>query len=84
MEYIGYALVAAGVAAIAYGLLASRRRPDVTAAPSTQSSDEASDMDVRLRPKVSEYRHARPEQLQSRRPARAAFLMSTPSCQTRG
>ncbi len=55
MEYIGYALVAAGVAAIAYGLLASRRRPDVSVAPSTPSVEDTADIDVRLRPKVSEF-----------------------------
>jgi hypothetical protein len=53
MEYIGYVLVVVGVAAIAYGVIASRRRPDA-AAPET-SDDSASDLDVRIRPTVGSF-----------------------------
>lgn len=50
MEYIGYALVAVGIAAIAYGIMASRRRPDLPV-----ESDDASDMNARIRPRVLEF-----------------------------
>ncbi len=55
MEYIGYALVVVGIAAIAYGLLASRRRPGVTAEPVATEPGDASDTDARIRPAVSAF-----------------------------
>lgn len=61
MEYIGYALVAVGIAAIAYGLLASRRRAGVDAPPPPAEPADVSDTDARVRPSVSEF-HVRGEQ----------------------
>lgn len=53
MELIGYLLVAVGVAAIAYGVFASRRRPD--AATPEPDAETVSEMDHRIRPTVASF-----------------------------
>jgi hypothetical protein len=53
MELIGYLLVAVGVAAIAYGVFASRRRPD--AAAPAPDAEAVSEMDHRIRPEVASF-----------------------------
>ncbi|NND84347.1 MAG: hypothetical protein HKN46_04275 [Acidimicrobiia bacterium] len=57
MEFIGYLLVAVGVAAIAYGVFASRRRPDAAApeAGAVAAPETVSEMDHRIRPSVRSF-----------------------------
>ena len=53
MDLIGYLLVAVGVAAIAYGVFASRRRPDAGAPEPDPAA--ANEMDHRIRPTVASF-----------------------------
>lgn len=71
MEYIGYALVVVGIAAIAYGIVASRRRPDAGSAAADAGSDDVSDINARVRPRVLEF-HVMGEE------ARVAFDVPLP------